>query len=507
MGSAWSSTGSSNGGKRNETPEQRQRRLQETYGILIPPSFATPPASQKTATVIPSPTCQILIKSNPTPSLLDYLWHTNPGRRLLQDHMQPGVLLSVGPSLQRSILVSLDTSTIAEESTSLSRNNSSSCLWAGQTFANGSSIDILVPTTTAPSITASYVLPHHFLSVSANVSAWGTGYVASRMSWIHSMLPPSSSSSSSSSTEKATATALPNDDDDDSMHMVSGVWVPFQWNTSTPSRKLPCDTTTIIHAYVGAEYQSSLVALEATIPTKQQYQQLPSISTMVSINVNESPNNTTSPIWLTLKQQQQSSSSSAAASSSSTSPTWIVNLSQILTFDRPILNLLEERAPRVRQTFGWVVQLEQQQQQQQSPLRQRRQSSFSNDDVTSVTKIPTSPPTVSMGAVWQWNRALAIKGVLQNNATFTYALMARRWNHPRMTLSMVNQWNLVTRSHTLVGFGLELETSTDPLFLTSQNSYPNDPTIRGNDTSSSSSSSPPPPPETKVYIPPHVVQK
>jgi hypothetical protein len=117
-------------------------------------------------------------------------------------------------------------------------------------------------------------------------------------------------------------------------------------------------------------------------------------------------------------------------------------LSQILTFDRSVLNVLEERAPLVRQTLGWVVQVEN--------AGQDYSDNKNNNDTTQW----------SVGATWQWNRALAVKGVVSDNGqTLKYGGILKRWNQPRVTLSILNSLDLATAKHSFLGFGLELETT------------------------------------------------
>lgn len=135
------------------------------------------------------------------------------------------------------------------------------------------------------------------------------------------------------------------------------------------------------------------------------------------------------PLWLTMR---RSCTRGAAA------PTYTVNLAQVVTFDRPVWNLLEDRAPSVRNHLGWAVQMER--------------------DAEAGTS------RWKAGASVQLNRNVAAKAVLEedgcrNSRPFLrYALVVRRWGQPRMTLSVVNGVDLTTdRRHSLVGFGLELE--------------------------------------------------
>ena len=357
MGSAFSSSS-----QRGETHAERQKRLQEEHGVLIPPSFLSPTAPMP-------PSCQCLCQATTTPDLLHYLWATNPGRRLLQDHVSPGVWLSVGPSRNQQILVSLDLG--GSQAAAVS---SKSLLWAQQTFEHGS-LQALVPTAGEPSLTASFLpIPNH-LSLSANVSADGKGWVGARL-----QLPK------------------------DGIHMLLGSYIPFDPQTK-PST---------IHAYGAAEYKSSYMAVQAAIPFS--VDKPLKVSTMVSLNVND---DASPPLWVTLKQQRHSST-----------PSWIMNLSQTLTFDRHVFNLLEDRAPKVRQTLGWVVQLENDGQSQQ--------------------------PQLSVGGIWQWNRGFGMKAIVTDQK-LVYGVILKKWIPPRMTFSLWNQLDFATTTHSFMGVGIELE--------------------------------------------------
>ena len=215
--------------------------------------------------------------------MLEYLWATNPGRRLLQDHLSPGVWLSVGPSADKHILVSLDINTRQAVS-------SNSLLWIGQTLDRGS-IHALVPTAGQPSLTAEFLPVPNIASISANVSADRKGWVGARL-----QVPK------------------------DGIQMLLGAYVPFGPRTK-PST---------LHAYGAAEYNQSLLAVQAKIPLTGN--QPPNVSTMVSLNIND---DVSPPLWVTLKQQQQQQQ-------------WTMNLSQTLHFDRHVLNLLEGQCRHLR---------------------------------------------------------------------------------------------------------------------------------------------------------------
>jgi hypothetical protein len=70
---------------------------------------------------------------------------------------------------------------------------------------------------------------------------------------------------------------------------------------------------------------------------------------------------------------------------------------------------------------------------------------------------------MSLGAVWQINRVLAIKAVLRpsssasNDWNATTAILIKRWQYPRITCRFIHQWRRDQRPH-FVGIGLEIAT-------------------------------------------------
>ena len=117
-----------------------------------------------------------------------------------------------------------------------------------------------------------------------------------------------------------------------------------------------------------------------------------------------------------------------------TPDTSAVALTQRFLFDRISLNVADDRAPKVRNTAGWTLRMER-------PLSAENNSSA----------------MVTAGAVWQWNRALAIKGVVHDESV-KLALIAKRWKHPRITCSVMGQYHWPSQTASWLGVGLELET-------------------------------------------------
>ena len=109
-----------------------------------------------------------------------------------------------------------------------------------------------------------------------------------------------------------------------------------------------------------------------------------------------------------------------------------MSLSQLLTFDRMNLNVVEQRCPNIRNTLGWTVQM-------------TKPMSMEQD-------VDKTKPSFRAGVAWQLNRNIAVKAVLSPSGTITGALLMKQWREPSVTCS------ILYGSGGLQGFGLELET-------------------------------------------------
>jgi hypothetical protein len=209
-----------------------------------------------------------------------------------------------------------------------------------------------------------------------------------------------------------------------------------------------------IHVQGVAEYGESMVAAHAEMPLSPYANFKPhQTNALLWLNLSSgssgndhSGNSTMPPIWLTLQQSHIRGDQH---------PTYTLNLSQILSLHRPCWNILEERAPLIRNHLGWVIQVE------------RNANITKNDNTTS-----SNPNQVSFGASWQINRNVACKAVLDNNGTTLKTnIIFKRWKQPRMTLSILNGIDLSGAGSggsspfnkptaTFIGFGLEVETTS-----------------------------------------------
>ena len=114
-----------------------------------------------------------------------------------------------------------------------------------------------------------------------------------------------------------------------------------------------------------------------------------------------------------------------------------LSLSQTVNFDRYQLNPMEDRAPKVRNSLAWTICVER---------------ALDNNVANGMD--------VSMAAVWQLNRSVAVKAVLRPQQVHT-ALLLKRWAQPRVACSILHRcdWSSGRSPEvSFVGVGVELET-------------------------------------------------
>jgi hypothetical protein len=83
------------GKKKELTPEEQQRRLQQEHGVLIPPVFTVSHGDGyfRDLSSMPTSTQTQRIATMNSPNLVDYLWRLNTGHNLLTEYMTPGLYL------------------------------------------------------------------------------------------------------------------------------------------------------------------------------------------------------------------------------------------------------------------------------------------------------------------------------------------------------------------------------------------------------------------------------
>jgi len=113
-------------------------------------------------------------------------------------------------------------------------------------------------------------------------------------------------------------------------------------------------------------------------------------------------------------------------------PTLSASVSQVVSFDRQVLNILEDRCPKIRNTVSWAVEL------------------------TSSELEPKS--SLCAAVAWQMNRNIATK-VRVDQQGMTAALLVKRWAFPGLTLSILGGYK---SQQPFWGLGVQLDTSLNP---------------------------------------------
>lgn len=211
-----------------------------------------------------------------------------------------------------------------------------------------------------------------------------------------------------------------------------------------------------------AEYKESILASSTNVSLASLFGKstTPVVTvndTLLSLNLNgggvDNPIPTPPPLWLTLKQSKGYTHGAPSSFS--------LNLSQVVTFDREIWNILEDRAPKVRNHVGWVCQIER-------FLNSDAKKQKSEDQGSQKA----SSSVLSIGASAQLNRNIAGKVVLESklgqkasssstaspaSAALKFAFVFKRWLEPQASLSIIQKVDLRTGKWSFLGVGLEIE--------------------------------------------------
>mmetsp|Transcript_406 Transcript_406/g.632 ORF Transcript_406/g.632 Transcript_406/m.632 type:complete len:586 (-) Transcript_406:285-2042(-) len=176
-------------------------------------------------------------------------------------------------------------------------------------------------------------------------------------------------------------------------------------------------------------------------------------------------------------EESLSSSSSGVmntSSSSSSSGEVSASISQVVSFDRPVYNPMDESGcPRIRNTVAWAVEMK-----KRYNIHSNVPTNSSSDDGNAATTSNNDDDNLlSAGVSWQVNRGLAYKLAITPNNVLRGAMILRRWAHPMITCSLlcdVGPKGMVNR-----GIGLHVETGPSALSSSSSSSslYPDGPVI------------------------------
>ncbi|KAG7339462.1 hypothetical protein IV203_025359 [Nitzschia inconspicua] len=486
------------------SPEEEQRRLEQLHGVLIPPLFtvshedgyATTGSSSSSSDCDQIPiSTQAQWKAIDSPNLVHSLWRLTAGHNLLEEYMSPGIFFAVPTNATGKIHMALNTpNRIIDPSTINSPTSSStinprttttsvpsttaipftSFVSLSQTLAAGSKfpidLQLLVPASPhcypCIDVVSSTLIPHTTISARCNPFQPNDkiGHVSATVKLqpvpqIHVLLGAWMNADSIHNLIQEHYYKESKNDHINDTESTAARWYqsPLVTSSSLSSFSLGQSSTrnyspSTLHIQGVAEYHESIIASHAEIPlSPNSGQYVPEqLDTMLWINLSGNSNNsdenydphkmehptandndnnhhnntTMPPLWLTLKQ---------STTRGCHDPHYTLNLSQILSFDRTCWNILEDRAPRIRNHVGWTFQLDR---------KNDRQASW------------------SVAASWQINRNVALKAVLDNGSFVRTNLILKKWQQPRMTLSMINGINLSNGQVMWLGCGIEVETTT-----------------------------------------------
>lgn len=485
--------------RREENPEQRRQREIQRYGVLIPPVFAVAtgsnsnknngdPSKNSDQTIAQIQQQPNICRSN-TPlsahdrlplslSLVDYLSVTHFGHGLLHDFMTPGMwILAGGVDANRTAI------TTVRASLPLTPGGGGQMSFASSPTSANSRIELCAGTEGPMHLFATHQLfPKGFIF--ANTNSSGTGYIGGQigisMDRTKPIVEPDENYLGPCLTEEQDQGPSNN-----AIYVQLGSWIPLQWNSgskatrSTQMQQQPPkqqqdsfakstlpdwmkQSPQHVHGYISVDMLGSTTALETRLNTDSLETE---VSKYFSIRLdgpsaggggddrggfdhNNMSNSSSSspPLWLTMTSNSDSS---------------VINISQLLSFDRINLNPLDMRAPKVRNAFGWAVQVE-----KPSP--------------NSRSEYDSTPSQVSVAAAWQYNRNLAFKLIgttsettspgssagdtsINRNYTCTLGVLLKRWKQPRITCSLLGRYDFKTQKSSFVGIGLELETDASTL--------------------------------------------
>lgn len=375
---------------RPEPSISREKEI-EKNGVLIPPVFGLPN--------LQLPLCLSIRGRLPTvyPSMIEILRQTDPSMRILQDHMKTGIWIEAN-----SPSGSLVNATIKPE-------NATATGRIDVAFPIGDhSLEISGGTDHSPAMKCHLNWKNKAWLV-AQTDAEGKSWCGANIT--HQFVPS-------------------NGDPDNSIHVQLGSWMTGARMKRRQQGQSELLIPQTVNGYAIADYLGATAAVEGTFPLQKDskgalycdYGRARTRS-YLSINLSDQKNASTPPLQLTLERSESATGQGLAESS--------IGLSQVFSVDRPHINPIEHRAPKVRNTLGWAVRMERDSQE---------------------------GARISLGLAWQINRAVAVKTAIQPD-NLTTALLLKRWEQPRILCSLLHRYNWKDQSKGFFGVGLEVETS------------------------------------------------
>jgi hypothetical protein len=376
----------------------------EKQPVLIPPSFGVGPSYKLPLTLQAHDELQTAF----FPVFYKHVQVSDPTYRILKDHMQPGLWLNSATSrstVSASIVMNdagNDVTTIME--TESSKKGPGGRIIGERRLTDSFTAQIRGGTHQAPSVLTHWsVVPGFSLRAAAN----GLG-----QAWISSILSYSSQQQPSQSQPE--------------FNLVGVTWLPLEFQKNGGSIQDAVQAVPHVTAFGALRVAGMTAAIESKVSTENLAMENQYYWSLNFLDDEREP-----PLQITLQKTPQQSTFA---------------LSQILTFDRYQFNPDEDRAALVRNTVGWTVQ-----------LLQQTNNSNNNDDCNTNSESTTTRAT--MGGAWQVNRALALKAVVQpQDNQLDLAVIFKRWQHPRVTCSLIARHDWSQGTTRLLGVGLELET-------------------------------------------------
>jgi hypothetical protein len=357
------------------TPEEQRKRDLEERGVLIPPLFAAGYGFEPTET---------------SPSLLTRLQQESLSHSILSRYLTPGVWITSQTNGNGSVLASLVPSSLPHDCESSSNrlsytdslSNQQGLLRISQQLNDNFKFDLSYHSHTQPTIAAALHLTPN-LKLSSKIDTQGTGWFSCqyRTSVGNFFQSPMNK-------EYYRNNSFQEEQNNSKLHLHFGSWLDIEaqkdWSKSTDNL---LSSIPAAHAYASLQVPGCLMAVHGKLPST--YAKLPEVSYHASVDLaSEGP-----PLTATLFKTPTSSS---------------MGLSQTLQWDRWILNPVEVKCPKIRNTLAWTVQLE---------------------------KLGDREATPKAGVEWQLNRAVAIKVVAQPH--LTGAIIFKRWQQPRIVCSVL----------------------------------------------------------------------
>jgi hypothetical protein len=112
-------------------------------------------------------------------------------------------------------------------------------------------------------------------------------------------------------------------------------------------------------------------------------------------------------------------------------------LSQIITFDRKVYNVLEDRCPTIRNTAVWALEVKHSITPSFSSLSTGTTATktTANNEINNISR-PISSSILSAAVAYQLNRNIATK-VHLDNMGFSAALLCKKWSYPSIVVSLI----------------------------------------------------------------------